>query len=190
MIVNFVPRPPPNEDGENPTTISYLIRVTAELQRGKITQAQSRAYKIDVTLDEYIDLEKINDLHTLSYGIPIDVRAYSPLQSISEKLRALLQKVRHFERNQDEANFTPRHLLDLYVLRGLIVESDLPLLADLFRLKCEARKITIDAQTRGRLLDERLLAVAMKNEPLRGRTQLAWSTLLELVEWLGLPKAG
>ncbi len=60
------------------------------------------------------------------YGIRIAVPAYAPLQSIAEKMRALLQKLRHYEdglakgKHPDDAglrgNFIPRHVLDLEIL--------------------------------------------------------------------------
>jgi hypothetical protein len=157
------------------------------LESAKITQAQSKAYKIDVTLDEYIDPDQVTDLRVISYGIPIDVRAYSPLQSLSEKLRALLQKRRHFERKHDKGNLVPRHLFDLYALRGLVTERELTLLPQLFRKKCSMRKIPVDALTRERLLDERLLARAMEDEKNRRLAQSAWAVLIELCAKLNLP---
>lgn len=67
--------------------------------------ARGKGYKIDLTCDEYLDLDLIEDLRVTSYGIPIDVRAYAPLQSLAEKMRAILQKRRHFERTQNAGNW-------------------------------------------------------------------------------------
>lgn len=98
---------------ENPETEVYLVEVTAHLNGSNPTLARGRGYKIDVTCDEYVDQELVTDLRTTSYHIPIDVRAYAPLQSLAEKLRAILQKHRHFTRTNNSSNLTPRHLFDL-----------------------------------------------------------------------------
>lgn len=153
---------------------------------GKTTVARGKGYKIDLTCDEYLDLDLIEDLRVTSYGIPIDVRAYAPLQSLAEKMRAILQKRRHFERTQNAGNWVPRHLFDLVPLRRLVTEEDLRRLPGLFRRKCACRQIPVDGQVRGLLLDERLLDVARLKD--RVRAEAAWGVLRALADDVVLPK--
>ncbi|MBA3683904.1 MAG: nucleotidyl transferase AbiEii/AbiGii toxin family protein [Planctomycetes bacterium] len=184
VAVRFVGAPEPHEDGENPDTAVYRIQVEAQL-RGKHIEAKSRFYKIDVTTDEDVDESQVEDLIVTTFGINIDVRAYTAVQSISEKLRALLQKRRHFERNQNAGNWVPRHLFDLVPLRRLAKKDHLALLPELFRRKCAARQLAVDPMTRAWLLDPRLLAKAREQHA--RLADRAWQVLEEFVELLGLP---
>lgn len=173
-------------DESDPDTITYAVTVSAVLAPGKNpTIARGDAYKIDLTCDEYIDTTLIDDLRVESYGIPIDVRAYAPIQSVAEKMRAILQKRRYFERKQNSGNWVPRHLFDLVPLRKQISESDLERLPELFRKKCACRKLDVDGQTRVWLLDTRLLTVAQKKD--QPRADAAWSILQNLIEAAQIP---
>lgn len=190
-------------DQSDPDTITYRIYMEAQLsssQRQKTT-VNNKRFSIDLTCDEYIDQSLIRDLVVTSYGIPIDVRAYAPLQSISEKMRAILQKRRQIQYKiedgkigpgpQDgtqDGNWVPRHLLDLAVLRSLVTDADLRLLPDLFRRKCAGRLIEIMPETRAWLLDERLL-IRAREESLgdQARADRAWSVLHELIAAADIP---
>jgi len=173
-------------DESDPNTVTYGIEVSAILAPGKNpTVARGPAYKIDLTCDEYIDLSLIEDLKVESYGIPIDVRIYAPLQSIAEKMRAILQKRRHFERKQNSGNWVPRHLFDLVPLRKMVSDQELKLLPELFRKKCARRKIDVDAQTRTWLLDDRLLEVAKRKDA--PRATAAWEILKSLTDFAHIP---
>lgn len=173
-------------DDSDPDTVSYVVEVSAVLvPGGKTTHARGKAYKIDLTCDEYLDVDLIEDLRVTSYGIPIDVRAYAPLQSIAEKMRAIIQKHRHFERTQNAGNWVPRHLFDLAPLRRLVTTDDVQRLPELFRRKCACRRIPVDGQTRSLLLDRRLLVVAQHQD--RVRADAAWAILQELADSAHVP---
>ena len=129
VTVTFDRESPNERDPTDPHTLTYPIIVTAILRPGKKTEAKSQRYKIDLTCDEYVDRNLVVEMNTMSYGIPIAVLAYAPLQSISEKLRAILQKHRHFDRGQNSGNWVPRHLLDLVPLSRMITDyTELPAL--------------------------------------------------------------
>ena len=173
-------------DESDPDTVSYVVEVSAVLvPGGKTTFARGKAYKIDLTCDEYLDLDLIEDLRVTSYGISSDVRAYAPMQSIAEKMRAILQKRRHYERTQNTGNWVPRHLFDLVLLRRLVTDEDLRRLPDLFRRKCACRQIPVDDHVRSLLLDERLLEAARLKD--RSRADAAWAILRSLADSAGLP---
>ena len=175
-----------SHDESDPDTINYRIKVSAALNPGKkATQASDNTYKIDLTCDEDVDLDLIEDLRITSYGIPIDVRAYAPLQSIAEKMRAILQKRRHYERKKSTGNLVPRHLFDLAPLYRMVAPEELSRLPDLFRRKCACRKIEIDGQTRSWLLDKRLFEAA-KEMDVR-RAEESWRVLHDLVEAAQIP---
>ena len=184
VVVSFDEQSIGRFDDTDPDTVTYQITVSAVLTKGKEpTKAKGDAFKIDLTCDEYVDLSLIEDLRITSYGIPIDVRTYAPLQSIAEKMRAILQKRRHFERTDKQHNWVPRHLLDLVPLRKLVTEEQLTLLPELFRRKCACRKVDIDAHTRAWLLDTRLHSIAAQQDQHRADAAMViWRDLANRAE--------
>ena len=108
-----------------------------------------------------------------------------PLQSIAEKLRALLQKLRHYEDGLANGlaaddpglrgNFIPRHVLDLQILLRLTPPGDLERLPRLLHAKCAAKGIPPQDRTTERLLHTRLRQSIEEFHPRRAAT--AWTTL-------------
>lgn len=176
VTVSFERKTSPEDVGENPDTVVYGLVVEAALKPGfgRPTRAEGQGFKIDVTTDEYVDQNFVDDLVIDEFGIGINVRAYMPIQSIAEKLRAILQKDRHnrhkIEQGKDpsDGNLQPRHLLDLATLHDLVSEpAHWAALPVLFRAKCACRQIEVDDGTLGILTSEALYQKARAQDPQR-----------------------
>ena len=161
-------------------TMKLMVwRLTA---RYKKTLANRSGFLVELALDEFVDLDKTFMLETTAHQMPIRLRAYAPIQSIAEKLRAILQKHQHFDRNGLINNFEARHVTDLVALKSLLQPGDLETLHVLFHRKCDARRIPQAERTRERLLNPKLKeAVATSHQKLQLRTD-PWLVLVSLVD--------
>ena len=159
----------------------YVFGLKASVDLGHQTvRAKADLFQIELATDEYVDPAFLQTLEVESSGFPIRFRMYAPVQSISEKLRALLQKLQLCEKRGNPGELQPRHVLDLEYLFPLLAAGDRPHLKALFDAKCSARNVPQAERTRERLLHP-LLKSAVEAETKRShRTMAAWQRLEEL----------
>jgi predicted nucleotidyltransferase component of viral defense system len=160
----------------------YKFRLIAEADIGKAAplRGDKRGFIVELTIDEYVEPELLSILDVKPYGLPIRLRMYSPLQAIAEKLRALLQKMQHFDRTGNEASFQPRHVLDLELLYDQLDQRDLPRLKALFDKKCDARLVPPQERTTGRMLHPILKKMVEADARRNSRSMRGWQRLEEL----------
>jgi hypothetical protein len=159
----------------------YIFRLAARVDLGHQTiHARGDLFRIELAMDELVDPASLQPLDLSISGFPIRFLMYAPVQAISEKLRALLQKLQLYERSGNAGTFQPRHVLDLEFLYPLLAEEDRSKLRPLFDAKCAMRNVPEAERTRARLLHDHL-RTAVEAEALRsGRTMAAWQRLEEL----------
>ena len=163
---------------EQPDLYQFRIIVAAVLSGNSATIANGKRFIIELSTDEYIDDTLLEELDIAPYGLPIRMRMYAPIQSIAEKLRAILQKHQHFDRKGNVASFQPRHVLDLVPLMARIKPGDLEKLPALFAIKCDSRLVPSAERTFERMtnpvLRERVGTSVMPHR------HEAWATLERL----------
>ena len=161
-----------------PTTSADTVVVEARLTPGKVTVADSNHFIIELAVDELVDAQALEDLAVSSYGLPIRLRMYSAIQAIAEKLRALLQKLQHYERTGNAASFQPRHVHDLVLLSRRLPAGYEGSLRLLFDQKCERRLVPIQERTVERLTHPALLEAVMRSQ--HPRSADSWALLQRL----------
>lgn len=165
---------------ELPKMYSFRLFASAQLGSSNPTRADHRLFLLELVIDEYVDRDLLEDLDVRVHGMPIKLRAYAPVQAMAEKLRALLQKLHHYEERHDPASFQPRHVLDLQLLYDHLRPGDLERLKPLFDRKCEVRLIPPEQRTRARLLHPVLREMVEAEAKLRGIGMVGWARLEEL----------
>jgi hypothetical protein len=163
-----------------PKLIVFRLDASADLGGRNPTRTNNKQFLIEIAVDEYVDRELLTILEVVTYGFPIRFQMYAPVQAIAEKLRALLQKLQHFERTGNEASFQPRHVLDLEFLFARLAKTDLGKLKSLFDAKCLARLVPETERTRERLLHPRLKSKVEEEAKRIGRSVASWQRLEEL----------
>ncbi|MEK7411985.1 MAG: nucleotidyl transferase AbiEii/AbiGii toxin family protein [Planctomycetota bacterium] len=162
---------------ETPKMVKF--RLSARYQK---TLANRSLFLAELTLDEYVDQHLTKIIERDLYGLRVSLRAYAPVQAIAEKLRAILQKHQHFDRNGNLGNFEPRHVLDLVPLSELLEAGDLELLKPLFHRKCDARLVTPAERTRARLMNPHLHSAVEQECQRQGIAPVAWERLRKFAE--------
>lgn len=147
------------DDAKNGNTRLYVYRLYAQVGT---TRAENKGFKIEIATDEWVDLSQVEDfvalpLSPLGLQMGIRIQAYTCLQAVSEKLRAILQKRQHFDWNPNPSNWEPRHVMDLLFLRQKLSSDDLDLLPEIFNRKCECKGIDPSYRSIAHLTDQRLL---------------------------------
>lgn len=185
-----VERRPPNQARRAQDSVIHVFRLHADaaIQRsapGKRSMIEPNDFRFEATEQEMVDRDLLLHLDHDMYGIHLAMPAYAPLQSIAEKMRALLQKLRHYEDGLAKGlaaddpglrgNFIPRHVLDLEILLRLTPPGDLGRLPELFHAKCAAKGIPPQERTAERLLHPRLRQSIEEHHPRRATA--AWAIL-------------
>jgi Nucleotidyl transferase AbiEii toxin, Type IV TA system len=191
--ITLIPQSPARRPDLDSAQHVFRIRASAALNRAaplRHSRIEPVSFAFEVTADEFVSkahlMEYIRELH----GFHIRMLAYAPVQSIAEKLRALLQKLRHYEnklamgRNPADpgllGNFIPRHVLDLELLLPMVTDNHLLTLPEIFARKCAAKGIPPVERTMSRLLHPLLRQqVLSKATPWRDPAR-AWTILERL----------
>lgn len=164
---------------ELPAMYVFRLHARATLDGRTETRADGKAFLLELVLDEYVDRTLLEDLTVVANHMPIDLKAYAPVQAMAEKLRALLQKLQHYERTKNQGSFQPRHVFDLALLYDQLRPGDIDRLKPLFDRKCDVRLVPSGERTRERLLHPKLheAVLAGKNPT---HATAAWNRLAEL----------
>jgi hypothetical protein len=170
-----------------PALLRYRLVVEARLTPGKVTVANSNHFIIELAVDELVDGQALEDLAVSAYGLPIRLRMYSAVQAMAEKLRALLQKLQHFERTGNAESFQPRHVHDLVLLSRRLPTGYEASLRHLFDQKCERRLVPMHERTVERLTHPALRDAVMRSS--HPRSAEAWA-LLERLAPIVCPRSG
>jgi hypothetical protein len=164
----------------------YSFRMTTEAFLNgpgrSATKVDSKAFLIELAIDEPVEKESLSVLELTEHGMPIRLQMYAPVQAMAEKLRALLQKHHHFDRTADVASFQPRHVFDLRLLYDQLGPGDLERLKPLFNMKCDSRSIPAGERTRARMLNPALRAAVQAEADRRGLPMAAWLRLEGLAQ--------
>ena len=132
----------------------YQFRLTLSVRprgRRKPLIANEQKFRFEASRDEWIDPALLIDFPSTPVSMPITLCCYAPLQSLAEKLRAILQKRWHHESAQADGkptsagNFPPRHVLDIETLYHHCL-ADLTALPDLFARKCASKDGSIKSR--------------------------------------------
>jgi hypothetical protein len=188
-----VERRPQNPHRRPQDSIIHVYRIHAQAAINRAAPARRSSiepneFKFEATEQEMVDQGLLLQLDQEMYGIHIAMPAYAPLQSIAEKLRALLQKLSHYEDGLARGipadspglrgNFIPRHVLDLEILLQLTQPGEIADLARLFHAKCEVKNIPASERTLDRLMHPMMRQRIEEQHPERAAS--AWRTLGEL----------
>lgn len=184
-----------NDDDLATRTQVYRIKGQVILP-GKMTPSllNGTSFKFDVTSDEIVDMKLLCEPPVLA-GLPATrMRAYAPIQSLAEKLRAVIQKYQHHLRVLGEGkkassgNFPPRHVMDIESLYSLCDYSDVnQVLPDLFIKKCRDRGVPEDLISSDVFFSEALYQNVKDECNLLGRDfETCWSCYKHCVGIIGV----
>lgn len=115
---------------------------------GRPMRANENRFKFEASTDEGVDDSLLIDFPNTLCPFEIRLKCYAPLQSLAEKLRAILQKRRYHEQNikdgrgVSDGNFPPRHVLDIETLYHHCIDQ-LDKLPEIFREKCKVKKVPL-----------------------------------------------